>query len=838
MLDFTVPGPGFLHCYRSYQKIAPTVLCALLLQSEALLGSAPSAPVAQSSSNETTTGFTARWSDVGGVTGYFLDVSTDVNFMSILPSFSNMSVISTSQIVTGLVSGTTYYYRVRAFKSGLSGGTSINSNTMTTMTITDAPSTPVVTSVTQSSFTITWNAVPGASSYRLDVSTNNFTSYINGYNGVTVNGVSQTVSGLASGTTYQFRIRGVNISGSSANSSIGSQVTTPPVPTGLTTSSVTPTVFIATWQQGPGSNGATFELEVSYDNFTTLVPKYDPLVTGSTSEGVSGLSPNTVYRWRIRAVNSGGKSEYATSSPIVTLDISGKSNLLALSTPQLTTVPQALTSSVKVSTQVTGGYGVRTVSFVYRRITDPDFTEMRVDPVNSVCEATVTPDMMDELGVEFFFRGVDDLGPIETTHNFTYVSFPSATAPVIPFSSGAYQMFSIPYSLTDKSISSVFDELGGYDKSQWRLFHYQNNRYSEYQEGVTVLEPGKGYWLKSTSNTTVKIGAGEPVKANQSNPFVISLEKGWNQIGNPYPFRISWPAVKNANPSVVLKSLWVYGKSGYLSVDEFEPWTGGFVFSETAGAILVPVTARCSECRVATTDEAPAWKVPLVLNLNGRETVSSFGMDPDAKLSKDRFDEVAVPRFVEYVEMNTHHSDFFMPNFTTDVIPTADHGSWMFTASSSVKEGTGLLQWDLSSLPPATLMLLDIENQTFIDMNTTNKYAFTWKEGKQFKVLYSDDGNVMPGITMVGNGFPNPFVREVTIPFLLDEDNSLIQMKVYDMLGKVVKTITRESVHAGIQTMEWDGQTDDGGASDSGLYFCQLRGDKGVLSSPKRIVKR
>jgi flagellar hook assembly protein FlgD len=58
------------------------------------------------------------------------------------------------------------------------------------------------------------------------------------------------------------------------------------------------------------------------------------------------------------------------------------------------------------------------------------------------------------------------------------------------------------------------------------------------------------------------------------------------------------------------------------------------------------------------------------------------------------------------------------------------------------------------------------------------------------------------------------------------------------MLGKVVKTVTRESVNAGVQLMEWDGQTDDGGTMDSGMYFCQLRGDRGVLSSPKRVIKR
>ncbi len=90
--------------------------------------SAPPAPTAQAASNVLDTSFTANWSSVAGATEYRLDVSTASNFSSFVSGYQDKAVAGTSQSVTGLTAGTTYYYRVRAVK----GKTSENSNTITT----------------------------------------------------------------------------------------------------------------------------------------------------------------------------------------------------------------------------------------------------------------------------------------------------------------------------------------------------------------------------------------------------------------------------------------------------------------------------------------------------------------------------------------------------------------------------------------------------------------------------------------------------------------------------------------------------------------------------------
>lgn len=89
-------------------------------------------PVATTASAITLTGFTANWAAVTGATGYELDVATDSAFASLVSGYSNKDVGNvTSFAVTGLTTGTPYFYRVRAVSAS---NHSDNSNTISTVT--------------------------------------------------------------------------------------------------------------------------------------------------------------------------------------------------------------------------------------------------------------------------------------------------------------------------------------------------------------------------------------------------------------------------------------------------------------------------------------------------------------------------------------------------------------------------------------------------------------------------------------------------------------------------------------------------------------------------------
>jgi hypothetical protein len=177
----------------------------------------PAPPVAVAASNVSASGFTANWNAVPSATAYRLDVSAD-NFASLVSGYNDKVVTGTSDAVTGLTQGTAYRYRVRAVNSsGLSG----NSNIVDVSTLATAPTiATAATSISQTGFTANWNPVTGATSYRLDVSADNFSTFVAGFSDKTVSGTNDAVTGLTFSTTYKYRVRVVNANGTSANSNV------------------------------------------------------------------------------------------------------------------------------------------------------------------------------------------------------------------------------------------------------------------------------------------------------------------------------------------------------------------------------------------------------------------------------------------------------------------------------------------------------------------------------------------------------------------------------------------------------------------------------------------
>jgi alpha-tubulin suppressor-like RCC1 family protein/sugar lactone lactonase YvrE len=104
--------------------------------------------------------------------------------------------------------------------------------------------------VISNGFTAIWNNVSGATGYRLDVSTeSSFSSFVSGYNNLDVGNVtSLDLSGLSADTTYYYRIRAYDSSGTGANSSTIIVTTCAPVV-------VTTPLTVSTLAGQPLSNG-------------------------------------------------------------------------------------------------------------------------------------------------------------------------------------------------------------------------------------------------------------------------------------------------------------------------------------------------------------------------------------------------------------------------------------------------------------------------------------------------------------------------------------------------------------------------------------------------------
>lgn len=283
------------------------------------LPNAPAAPAALSAQSLTQTGFTAMWNAVSGVTGYYLDVATDINFGTILAGYNNLDVgNNTAWGVTGLTANTQYFYRLRGYNLG---GPGSNSNIITVTTLPNAPAGPVATAATNirsDRFTANWNASAGASSYKLEVAIDNqFQNMLSNYSNIDIGNVtSYEVTGLTPNNNYFYRIRSANAAGVSGPSNVVSVTTlmiVPPAPTALPGTKISNTSFSANWSQVTSAQG--YYLEVATDaGFANILPSYNGIDAGNVSSyTVSGINYNTNYYYRVRGYNTGGAGAYSNT---------------------------------------------------------------------------------------------------------------------------------------------------------------------------------------------------------------------------------------------------------------------------------------------------------------------------------------------------------------------------------------------------------------------------------------------------------------------------------------------------------------------------------------------
>jgi hypothetical protein len=90
----------------------------------------------------------------------------------------------------------------------------------------------------------------------------------------------------------------------------------------------------------------------------------------------------------------------------------------------------------------------------------------------------------------------------------------------------------------------------------------------------------------------------------------------------------------------------------------------------------------------------------------------------------------------------------------------------------------------------------------------------------------------------LGQNYPNPFNPSTTIKFTLPSlggGGALpTSLRVYNVLGEVVRTLVDEPMAPGVHHEVWDGRDDQGNMAASGIYFYRLRA--GELEQTKKMV--
>ncbi len=296
-------------------------------------------PVVGVATNITSVGFTANWTPVPNATGYVVFVYKRDIFVS-QTTVSGQS--ASFQAITGLMSDSTYTFKVRANGDGFVNYADSYLSAASAPFIILAITAPVIqtsniafTAIVNTGMTVNYNAGDGMKRIVKMNTSNSFTNPADGtdptansvyagsgeqvvYNN---NGNSVSITGLTPGTIYWYRAYEYNGSGTltkfltttlSSNPNSQSSNT---IPDAVTNAAInitsTGAILNGTVLANNAGTTVTFEygLTTSYGLSANATPN---IVTGSTvtpvSASVAGLVVGNTYHFRVKAVNGGGTS--------------------------------------------------------------------------------------------------------------------------------------------------------------------------------------------------------------------------------------------------------------------------------------------------------------------------------------------------------------------------------------------------------------------------------------------------------------------------------------------------------------------------------------------------
>jgi hypothetical protein len=111
------------------------------------------------------------------------------------------------------------------------------------------------------------------------------------------------------------------------------------------------------------------------------------------------------------------------------------------------------------------------------------------------------------------------------------------------------------------------------------------------------------------------------------------------------------------------------------------------------------------------------------------------------------------------------------------------------------------------------------------------------RHGGEAPVGISDEDSEMSGGLMLEQNVPNPFRPATTIGWTAPVAGTRVKLLIYDVAGRLVRTLVDGESATGRQVAAWDGRDAEGRLVTSGIYFVRLSVDGRSATRKLAVLK-
>ncbi len=363
--------------------------------------------------------------------------------------------------------------------------------------------------------------------------------------------------------------------------------------------------------------------------------------------------------------------------------------------------------------------------------------------------------------------------------------FPHSVTASVNIKSG-WNMLSVPVQANDMTASTLFPNATS-------LFYGFSSGYS----AVTTLANGNGYWSRFDSVKTFSF------TGNSVNVSTIPVAAGWNLIG-AYDQSVTVSSITSTPASIINSSFFGYD-NGYILPTSLSQGNGYWVRVSQAGTLNLSAVAAKYINPIQN-----EWVKVTVRDNNSNETKLYLAKD-ETKLNT--FDMPPMPPTGVFDAR-------FISNRFVESINTINQLKFQSSAYPVTIQVDG-----------GNLLIKDLVDGKFINRSVKNGDKVVIADQSITQVTLSKIQT--PNSFGLKQNYPNPFNPSTVISYEIPT-NSIVKLKIFDLLGKEVADLINAPQEAGTYSIS---VSLDSYGLTSGVYLYQLQAGSFVQTKKMVILK-